>query len=115
MSPAEINALHVIHVASIVTLLAFTFYGFAGAPQSKKVVMIVTGIATLLAAATGVRMWQGMFGFTHATWIFVKIACWLILSALAGIGYRKRENAGVFMTIILAVAVVALVMVYFKP
>lgn len=115
MSPFELNLLHVVHVASVVTLLAFTFYGFAGAPASRKMVMIVTGIATLLVAATGVRMWQGMYGFSQVAWVWVKIVCWFALSGLAGIGYRKRDNAGVLMTVILAIAVLAVAMVYFKP
>lgn len=114
MSATELNLLHVLHVASVVTLLAFTFYGFAAAPETKKRVMMITGIATLLAALTGVRMWQGMYAW-HGGWVYVKIVCWLALAALAGIGYRKRESAGAFMTILLAIAVVALVMVYWKP
>ena len=115
MSPFELNLLHVLHVASVVVLIAYTFYGFAGAPQTKKGVMIGTGIATLLVLLTGIRMWQGMFNFAVLGWIVVKLVCWLALSGLAGVGYRKRDNAGVFMTVILAIAVVALVMVYWKP
>ncbi len=114
MSATELNLLHVLHVAAAVVLIAFTFYGFAAAPETKKRVMIITGVATLLVALTGVRMWQGMFGW-HGAWAWVKIVCWLALSALAGVGYRKRDNAGVFMTIILLIATVALVMVYWKP
>lgn len=114
MPPFELNLLHVIHIASVVTLIAFTFYGFAGAPESRKRVMIITGIATLLVVLTGLRMWQGMYAW-HGGWVWVKLACWLGLSALAGVGYRKRDQAGLFMTIILALAVVALVMVYWKP
>lgn len=114
MSPFELNLLHVLHVGSIVTLLAFIFYGFAGAPESKKMVMIVTGIATIVAVLTGIRMWQGMYAW-HGGWVIVKLVCWLALSALAGIGYRKRQSAGLWMTIVLAIAVIALVMVYFKP
>jgi putative effector of murein hydrolase len=114
MSPFELNLLHVLHVASIVTLLAFTFYGFAGAPESRKMVMIVTGIATLIALLTGIRMWQGMYSW-HGGWVIVKLVCWLALSGLAGIGYKKRDSKGAWMTILLTLAVVALVMVYWKP
>lgn len=115
MSAFELNLLHVLHVASAVVLIAFTFYAFAAPPTTRKGVMIATGIATLLIALTGVRMWQGMYAFAPAVWVIVKLVCWLGLSALAGIGYRKRESAGLWMTIILALAVVALVMVYWKP
>lgn len=114
MTPFELNLLHVLHVIAAVALIAFTFYGFAGAPQSRKMVMITTGVATLLLVLTGIRMWQGMYAW-HGGWVYVKIVCWLALSALAGIGYRKRESTGLFMTIILALVLIALVMVYWKP
>ena len=109
MSPFELNLLHVVHVVSVITLIGFTFYGFAGAPESRKMVMITTGVATLLVLLTGIRMWQGVYGW-HGGWVYVKLVCWLGLSALAGVGYRKREKKGLFMSIILA-----LVMVYWKP
>ncbi len=114
MPASELNLLHVLHVGAVVALIAFTFYGFAGAPASRKMVMITTGVATLLVVLTGIRMWQGMYAW-HGGWVYVKLVCWLALSALAGIGYRKREQTGLFMTIILALAAVALVMVYWKP
>ena len=114
ISGSELNLLHVIHVASVIILIAFTFFAFAAAPETKKRVMIITGVATLLIVLTGIRMWQTMYAW-HGAWVWVKIVCWLGLSALAGIGYRKRDNAGLFMTIVLLLAVVAVAMVYFKP
>ncbi|MDE3149442.1 MAG: hypothetical protein KGL37_08225 [Acidobacteriota bacterium] len=110
----ELNLLHALHVLSVIVLLAYTFYGFAAAPASKKKVMIITGVATLLVLVTGIRMWQAMFGFAFLGWIVVKLLCWLALSALAGIGYRKRDCSAM-MWLILAIAAVALVMVYWKP
>lgn len=110
----ELNLLHALHVLSVIVLLAYTFYGFAAAPESKKKVMIITGVATLLVLATGIRMWQAMFGFAFLGWIVVKLLCWVALSGLAGVGYRKR-NSSAMMWLILAIAAVALVMVYWKP
>jgi len=114
MSPSELSLLHVLHVASVVTLIAFTFYGFAAAPNRRKLVLITTGISALIVLLTGIRMWQGMYAF-HGGWVIVKLVCWLALSGLAGIGFRKRDQTGLFMTIILAIAVIALVMVYYQP
>lgn len=110
----ELNLLHALHVVAVVVLLAFTFYGFAAAPESKKRVMIITGVATLLVLVTGIRMWQAMFSFAFFGWIIVKLLCWIALSALAGVGYRKR-NSSAMMWLILAIAAVAVVMVYWKP
>lgn len=96
-------------------MIAFAFYGFAAAPETRKRVMMITGIAAVIAALTGVRMWQGLYTFALFTWVFVKIAAWIGLAALAGIGYRQRARTGLFMSIILVLAVVALVAVYWRP
>jgi hypothetical protein len=115
MNPAELNALHIVHVAAVLVLIAYTFFAFAGAPGTKKRVMMITGISTLLVLLTGIRMWQGLFSFYAFGWIIVKIVCWLGLSALTGLAYRKRDQANVLMVVALVLAIVALVMVYAKP
>ena len=115
MNASELNALHIIHVASVVVLIAYTFFAFAGASETKKRVMMITGIASVLALLTGIRMWQGMFSFHAFGWIIVKLFCWLGLSALTGMAYRKRDQANTLMVVALVLAVVALVMVYVKP
>ena len=46
------------------------------------------------------------------SWIFIKIACWLGLSALAGIAFRKPEKAGTFMLVGVVLVAVALATVY---
>ena len=115
MKPAEFNLLHVVHVASVVVMIAYTFFACAAAPETRKKVMMVTGIASLLALLTGIRMWQGAFSFTMAGWIWIKVVCWLGLSALTGVAYRKRASAGTFMAVALVLAVLALIMVYYKP
>jgi hypothetical protein len=77
--------------------------------------MMWTGGASLVMLLTGLRMWQGIYGFAPAGWLVVKIACWLGLSALAGIAYRKRSLVGGFAWLAIALVVIALVMVYVKP
>lgn len=115
MNPSELNLLHALHVASIIAVIAYTFYAFAAPPETRKKVLIGTGIATLLVLLTGIRMWQGMFGFAMMGWIVVKVLCWLGISGLTGVAYRRRDKAALLMTIVLVLAVVAVVMVYFKP
>lgn len=114
MNPNESIALHIIHVLSAIILIAFTFLAFAAADSSRKKVMIWTGIANLLILATGVRMWQGMYGFSGG-WVIVKLVAWLGLAAIAGIAFRKREKCGGLMWAALALATIAIVMVYAKP
>lgn len=115
MNPSELVALHAVHVISVIALVGGTFYAFAAAPETRKRTLALTGIATLLVALTGIRMWQGMFGFAAMGWIFVKIACWLGLSAITGMAYRKRDKVRGLMWITLILAIVAVIMVYAKP
>ncbi|MCC5023106.1 MAG: hypothetical protein J6386_10095 [Candidatus Synoicihabitans palmerolidicus] len=111
MSPAFY---HVRHTLSLIVLTGGTFYGFAGEPESRKKVMIFTGIASVLMLVSGIDLLHKLqSGFPG--WAIVKLVCWLGLSALAGIGYRPRGKAGLFMGIILALVFVALTMVYQRP
>src|SRR5438045_9172251 len=109
MNPHELNLLHVVHVAAIVMLIAYTFLGFAGAPETRKRVLIMTGIASLLVLLTGIRMWQGMYGFKMMGWTLVKAFCWLVLSGLTGVAYRKRDQVGTLSVVVFALAGVAVV------
>ncbi len=115
MGPTEINALHIVHVAAVLVLIAFTFYACAAPPESRKRVLAVTGLAFLVLALTGIRMWQGLYSFAFLGWIFVKIACALGIAALVGVAYRRRAQAGLLMAVVLGLALIALVMVYTKP
>jgi hypothetical protein len=115
MNIHELNALHIIHVVSVLVMIAYTFFAFAGPMETKKRVMMITGVMSLLVAGTGVRMWQGVFGMHMFGWIIVKIVCWLGLSALTGMAYRKRAQANTLMVVVLALALTAVTMVYVKP
>ena len=115
MSIHELNALHIVHLSAVLVMLAFTFYGFAAPLETRKWVLALTGTAALIVAATGLRMWQGLYDFTILGWIIVKIVCWLGLAGLGGMAYRRREQKGVFMTLLLGLAILAVAMVYAKP
>jgi hypothetical protein len=115
MNPNELNVLHLLHVVGVLVLTGFTFFAFAGAPETRKRVLAITGIASLLVLLTGIRMWQGLFGFAAFGWIIVKIGCWLVVSALTGVAYRKRDKANTLMIIVLLLLTIALAMVYLKP
>jgi hypothetical protein len=115
MGPNEITALHIVHVSAVLTLIAFTFYAFAAPPETRKKVLALTGIAFLIVALTGLRMWQGLYGFAFLGWIVVKIVCAVGIAGLVGLGYRRRAQAGLLMAVVLALAILAVVMVYAKP
>ena len=114
MSLQEIRALHIVHVFAVIGLVASVFYACVGAPDSRKKVLRWSGIASLLVALTGIRMWQGLYQF-QGGWAWVKILCFLAIAAFVGIAYRRREKATLWMVLSLVAALVALVMVYLQP
>jgi len=115
MNIHELNMLHLLHVFGVLVLVAYTFFAFAGAPETRKRVLMITGIASLVVLLTGIRLWQGLFSFSAMGWVIVKLVCWLGLSALTGMAYRKRERAGTLKLVVLVLAFVALVMAKYKP
>ncbi|HZZ58120.1 MAG TPA: hypothetical protein VFE31_09845 [Opitutaceae bacterium] len=115
MSSSEFDVLHVIHVASALMLIGFTFFAFAADPAKRKLTLAWGGVASLLVLLTGLRMWQAQFNFVFAGWIAVKILCWILISALAGIGFRRRAHVGLWMTLALLAAALAVTMAYVKP
>jgi hypothetical protein len=115
MNPTESNILHLLHVGAALVLMGHTFYALAAPPETRKKVMIWSGAASLVMLLTGLRMWQTGYDFAPAGWLFVKMICWLGLSALAGIAYRKRGQAGVLAWVALVLAVTAVAMVYLRP
>ena len=103
---------YILHVGALFVLAGYTFYAFGAAPETRKRVMMITGIASLIALIAGFGL-QAKLGYKFSElWLIVKIVCWLGLSALAGIGYRRRGAAGALGVVAVALIVVALVMVY---
>jgi len=76
---------------------------------------MVTGIASLAILVAGFGLIHTMGYSLGAGWIWVKFACWLGLSGLPGMAYRRREKAGTFVVIALILALIAITMVYYKP
>jgi hypothetical protein len=104
----------VIHLSAIMVLLGYTFYAFAAPAETRRRVLMITGIASLVVLVTGFGMLHRLhLGFPG--WIVVKLVCWLGLSAIAGIAYRKRALADLFMMIAFALAITAVAMVYVRP
>ena len=105
---------HIIHVLSVLVLTGYTFYAFAAPAETRKTVVIITGIASLLVLVGGFGL-QAKLALGWPGWLMVKVVCWLGFSALAGIGYRRRGAAGTLAMIAVALVAVAVVMVYARP
>lgn len=103
---------YIVHVFSVLVLTGYTFYAFAAPAESRKKVMMITGIASLLVLVGGFGLLAKLHANQFAPWVIAKIVCWLGLSGLAGMGYRKRDKAAVFMAVGLALVFVAVLAVY---
>jgi uncharacterized membrane protein len=112
MSPTFYSILHVV---SALVLTGYTFYAFAAPAETRKRVLMITGIASLVMFVAGFGLLSKVYNNQFTGWVIVKLVCWLLLSGLAGMAYRKREKAGVFMVVALALVVAAVYMVYAKP
>ena len=85
---------YILHLTALFVLAGYTFYAFGAPAETRKRVMMITGIASLLALVAGFGL-QAKLGYKFTeTWLLVKLVCWLGLSALAGFGYRRRDRAG---------------------
>lgn len=105
---------YIIHVVSVLVLTAYTFYAFAAPAETRKRVLMISGIASILALVGGFGL-QAKLHYGFPGWLIVKIVCWLGLSALTGIGYRRRGAVGALSLVAILLVVVAVVMVYTKP
>ncbi len=111
--PATVYQL--IHLVSLFVLFGYTFYAFAAPAETRKRVLMVTGIASLLVLISGFGLMAKVYQNQFQGWMIVKLVAWLGLSALAGIGYRRRGAVGVLAVIALVLLVAAVAAVYIKP
>lgn len=112
MSPQLYSLLH---VGSGMLLIAATFMAFAApSPDRKRKVMMATGILSLVMLIAGFGL-VSKYQTGFAGWVIVKIACWLGLSAVSGIAFKRPEAVGNLTKITTVLILVALTMVYYRP
>ena len=76
---------------------------------------MITGVAGLLVLGSGFGLLALMKIPFSTGWVIVKIFCWLGLSALAGIAYRRPHLRGALSLVALVLLLMATVMVVFRP
>lgn len=102
----------VIHLVSVIFLVAITFRAFAApTPESRKANLALSGIASLLALVGGFGL-MAKLQYEWGVWVFVKIGCWLGLSALAGFAYRAPKSVKMLSWVAFGLVVTAVYMVY---
>ena len=114
MSP---TTYYIVHVISAFLLTALTFGAFAApTPETRKRTLAFTGILSLVMLVGGFGL-MAKFHYEWAPWVFIKVGCWLLLSGMAGMAYRKPEKTGLlsFVAGILVAVAVSTVYLAEKP
>ncbi len=104
-----------LHVSAILLLTGGTFYAFAAPEAARRRLLMLTGIASLVALVGAFGLIAKLYGNHFYAWMIVKIVCWLGLSGLTGLAFRRREKLGLWVLLAVVFLLVAVAMVYFKP
>jgi hypothetical protein len=112
----KLQIYELLHVFSVIFLTGLTFFSFASPrPEQKRLMMIMTGILGLVILVSAFGMISVIYENHFTGWMIVKIGCWLGLTALGGIVYRRPEKAPAFLGLATLLVLVAVFMVYFRP
>ncbi len=106
---------HVLHVVALLVLAGGTAYACAAEASTRRPVLLVTGVASLVLLVSGFGLWAKLYQTQFYLWVGVKLVCWLGLSALAGLAYRRRAQAGRWLALGALGVTVGVAMVYFRP
>jgi CDP-diglyceride synthetase len=110
---ARLQIYQVLHVCSVITLIAVVFSAFAAPrPERKKFVMMLSGIAALVALISAFGMISLKYGNHFSTWMIVKAVVWLAIAALPGVVFRRPELAKLLGWVTAGLILVAVLMVY---
>jgi hypothetical protein len=114
MSPTLYSFLH---VASAFLLVGFTFFVFASPklPENRRKVMMISGILSVIMLVGGFGLVARMYDNTWHSFILIKVGCWLGLSAMAGLAYRKPQSVRTMAYMSRLLVLIAVWAVYFKP
>ena len=112
MSP---TVYQIIHLVSLFVMFGITFYAFAAPAETRKIVLIVSGFASILVLVSGFGLVSKLYGNKFELWMIIKLGCWFLLSAFTGFGYRRRGVIGALMVISIGLVALAVAMVYLKP
>ncbi|MEE2636967.1 MAG: hypothetical protein VYE68_07010 [Acidobacteriota bacterium] len=104
-----------IHLVSVILLAGVTFAAFAAPePENRRPTLMVSGVLSLLVFISGFGV-MGMMGLGFPGWAMAKVVCWLALSGLTGMAFRMTAHIPMLRVAAVAVIVLAVVMVTYKP
>lgn len=103
---------YILHVLSGFLLTALTFAAFAApTPETRKRTLALTGILSLVMLVGGFGL-MARLQYEWAPWVFIKVGCWLVLSGMAGMAYRKPGKGGLLSFVAAVLVAVAVSTVY---
>ena len=106
---------HIVHLFSVFILVGVAFAAFAAPnPERRKMYMSISGICSLIVLVTGFGM-LGVLKLGVPLWAIVKVVCWIILSGVAGVAIKKKENIKAYIVVTLLALLTAITMVSLKP
>jgi hypothetical protein len=106
----------IIHVVGVILLTAYTFQAFVAPLPHRARILRLTGILSLVVLFTGIGLFlYGDLDDEMPIWLIFKLACWLWLSGLAGMAFRRPEKAQSFALISVVLIALAVFAVYQKP
>ena len=107
--------LQVFHLFSVFLLVGVTFAAFAAPqPENRRRSLMWSGLCSLSVVISGFAQ-LGIMGAGFPGWAIVKLLCWLVLSVVAGIVFRKPNQITAWLVVSLVAILVAVGMVTFKP
>ncbi len=110
-----IQVYYLLHVVSGFLLTAVTFQAFAApTPERRRGTQIVAGIMSLLMLTGGFGL-LARLDYSFAPWVYLKIGCWIALSAMAGLAFRRPQLAGRLTFLTALIIITAVWSVYYKP
>jgi hypothetical protein len=105
----------ILHVTGAFLLVAFTFQAFAApTPERRSASMRNTGIMSFVVLVAGFGL-AAKLGYGFPIWMMIKLVCWLGISAISGIAFRKPEKTGGLLLIAMLLILGAVLSVYLKP
>jgi hypothetical protein len=109
------NVYYVLHVGSLLLWSGVIFRAIADPrPENKRGAMIRGGVASLVALVAGFGLLAKLeYGFPN--WILAKIGCWVGLTILVSLAYRKGKGSHVYAWLASVLLAGAVYLVYYRP
>ena len=110
-----IQLYQIAHLFSVILMAGIVFAALAAPqPENRRPMLMLSGIVAVVALVSGFGLLGlGRFGFPG--WIVVKLACWVGLSALVGLAFRRPEQGKTLTGIAVVAVLLAVGMVVLKP